>query len=302
MNVEDKDSKTKVEANTDVVYKQGNSYEEEGYDYTDNENDEVETLTNSSLVDKRKYIYIGAAILVVCIIISLIVKAIGGNETKENKLSSAEQIVQNAEVNNEGTDEGSKDDNSSVIITDGADEDTLKDASGTDLGKAVTYSLDEVQGLREAGYTASAIEDISSKGVSYEQAIKDAKDERTKYLMDLYKELDGKAQKDEQSEEFKALTSDTWLGGDLRPVVKEASKMYTTKSIRENCRYTKVSPKGGELFIKLTLKSGDKLFFNVHPSKYESLDDEGNMVIDYDQVTYGDSIYYTNLKEVPITQ
>ena len=77
--------------------------------------------------------------------------------------------------------------------------------------------------------------------------------------------------------------------------------MFTTKTLRENCRYTKVPPKGGELFIKLILKNGDALFYNVHPEKYEQLDQEGNMVIDYDQVTYGKQIYYLNIKEVPIS-
>ena len=299
MNIEDDDKQTKKEY---IVYTQGDSYQEEDYDYEDG--DEEEGSRTSPLDDKKKYIIIGGAIIVICIVISIIVKAIGGDGSKSKDIADTEQKIQQIESSlqeDSGAPIEGGDIEEAIITEDGADADTLKDANGNILGETVTYTLDEIQQLREAGYTASAIEDISKKGVAFADAIKQAKDERTRYVMKLYKELDPKAQQGSQSDEYKALLEQTWLGGDLRPVVKEANQMYTTKSIRENCRYTKVSPNGGELFIRLVLKNGDALYFNVHPSTYEQLDDEGNMVIDYDQVTYGEYIYYTNIKEVPIS-
>lgn len=277
------------------------------YDEESPEVDEGETMVNKPnlLEGKMKYIVLAAIVVIISLLLVMLSKVFSGDSKKEAQ-SSAEAIVNEVDNENKNSKDSTATNNESdsgeeLIVADGADTDTIKNSDGNALGKAVNYSIDDIKKLRAAGYTATEMEEMSAKGEEVDSALQKAKALRDAYLMNLYKELQKDVQKD-NSDSYKALVKDTWLGGDLRPVHKEENVMYDTKTLRENCRYTKVAPLGGELLLRLTLKNGDILYYNIHPSRYEKLDDEGNMVIDYDLITYGDKIYYLNIKEVPIEE
>lgn len=262
------------------ILKQGDSYEEEELDY--------EGGKLNSLPIERKYIVLGAGILVVVLLIVVAYKFLNKEEPKTTAASKTVQEIVNTTEPAKNTDKK---------------ESTQPATSPTKESKIVDetkYTNDDLVKLRGAGFTGEEIEQMQSEGKSVDSALSDSKIAKAEYLRDLYPELKPKVT-DSTSEAYKTLLKNTWLGGDYRPVAKDPNVMYTAKTVRENSRYVREAPNGGQLQIKLTLKNGDIIFLNVHPERYEKLDDEGNMVIDYDDVTYGNYHYYINIKEVPIT-
>lgn len=265
--------------------RQGNTYEEEDDD------DYVKTYSNFSLanIDKR-FILLGAVILIVILVGAFIYKSVTKDSSKSEK-SSAEDIVNSVDNPQGASDRVSVDPKTGKVVESGS----------TQIISTTKYD-DDVKGkLREAGYTADDIEKAEASQTNSEDLLNKAKEDKSKYLMDLYTELNPKVT-DTTSEEFKNLKNMTWLSGNVRPVYKDPKTMYTTSEIRENCRYIKIPPTGGQLFVKLTLKNGDNIFYNVHPQAYETLDQEGNMVVQYDAIKYGSYSYYLNIKEIPIAK
>lgn len=268
--------------------RQGNTYEED-----DDDDDYVKTYSNFSLgnIDKR-FILLGVVILIIILVGAFIYKSVTKDSSKETK-TSAENIVDSVE----NPQSGSNSDRVSIDPKTGK----VVESGSAQIISTTKYDDDTKAKLRAAGYTADDIEKFEASQSNSEELLEKAKEDKTKYLMDLYTELNPKVT-DATSEEFKNLKNMTWLSGTVRPVYKDSKVMYTTSETRENCRYVKIPPTGGQLFIKLTLKNGDNIFYNVHPQSYESLDQEGNMVIQYDTIKYGAYNYYLNIKEIPIAK
>lgn len=150
----------------------------------------------------------------------------------------------------------------------------------------------EVADLRAAGYIADEIEKITSHEEA-ESLITSAEKSRQDYLNSQYEKFMNSA-----SEEYKQLLNNTWLGGKDVEVHSENPSAYETKICKENVDYVKLPARGQQLYIKLTLEDGTTLFNIIHPSRYEQLREEGNMVIEYEKITYGEGTFITVIKEV----
>ena len=280
--------KSKDKSDDSITYKQGNSYEEvDAGDVSPKQ-----SATKQSFSDHKQIIIIGALILLIAVIVVIIYKCFSDDDdiVPEPSTSSTVQEIINT------TDTDNNDDQEQTIIS---DQQTNQNGSSSSAVGNMMYTEDEKSRLRAAGYTGDDIEQLAIKGTKVEDALDSAKKERSDYLQSLYKELMPESI-DGASDAYNALLENTWLGQRLRPVSKPTDEMFSTKTYRENCRYVKIPPHGGELFIKLILKNGDYVFLSLHPDEYEKMDVEGNMVIDYDAISYGKETYYFNIKEVPI--
>ena len=267
----------------EVVYKQGGSYNE-----IESESEESSPRVRQSFADNKKIILIGIGILLVSVSIVAVLKIFNKDETEGNETTASVEVSDTVK-NIVGTSDIETEDNQEQIII----------SDNTATSKSMTYTEDEKSRLRAAGYTGDDIDKMATQGKPADDSLAEAKAQRSKYLQELYGELEPEAQ-DGASEAYNDLKANTWLGQNLRPVSKPSNEMFSTTTHRENCRYIKLPPKGGELFVKLTLKNSDYVFLTVHPDEYDKLDTEGNMVIDYDAISYGKEIYYFNIKEVPI--
>lgn len=197
---------------------------------------------------------------------------------------------------------GDKSGETPTDIIEGMDgNDWFTDIEGNPLDDPFTmdYTLEDISILRSYGYTAEEIEQHQDNLTDVSYLIEEAKASMEKRVQELYVELSEKAS-NPKSAEFKQLMNMTWLQGKPRVVATNADTFEIT-TYKENCRFTKVPARGPQLFIKLDLDStGESVFLNVTPHRYAALKSEGQMVITYDLVAYGDQNYITNLVEVEI--
>jgi hypothetical protein len=165
---------------------------------------------------------------------------------------------------------------------------------------AVKYTPEDIKTLRDNGYTGTEIEEGQKVQKTVKYMVEQAKAGREALLKKMYVELDDKVRA-AGSPEFKQLLALTWLQGKPITVSSPDPTKYQADRVKENCRYTKIPSRGTQLFIKLVLDStGEAIFMNVTPQRYNQLKDDGNMVINYDKVTFGSNSYVTNVVEVAI--
>lgn len=162
------------------------------------------------------------------------------------------------------------------------------------------YSSEQRQALRAYGFSGDEIDEHEQAQDDPEalinKATEDIKNEKRKVYKELQKEM-----LDSASPEYKALIEDTWLAGEAHEVKMPAGGIFDTIEKTENIRYKKLESHGNQCFIKITLEDGATTFMTVHPDRYLTLKDEGNMVITYKKVVYGDNYYVLDMKEKPIT-
>lgn len=162
------------------------------------------------------------------------------------------------------------------------------------------YSSEQRKALRAYGFSGDEIDEHEKAQDDPEaliaQATEDIKNEKRKVYKELQQEM-----LDSASPEYKALIEDTWLAGEAHEVKMPAGGIFDTIEKTENIRYKKLESHGNQCFIKITLDDGATVFMALHPDRYLSLKDEGNMVITYKKVVYGDTYYVLDIKEKPIT-
>ncbi len=145
--------------------------------------------------------------------------------------------------------------------------------------KSITYyTPDEVEALRENGYTGDEIEEYDELEMPAENLIEAAIAVRTA----LYEE-EAKPYQDSKSEEYKKLEADTWVG---QPKLKIDSDItgYTYYSDITNVDYKKLPARGMQLFVKLVFPEGEVAFMTVTPERYLTLRNEGNIVVEYNYI------------------
>lgn len=162
------------------------------------------------------------------------------------------------------------------------------------------YSSEQRQALRAYGFSGEEIDEHEKSqddpDALIDKVTEDIKTEKRKVYKELQKEM-----LDSASPEYKALIEDTWLAGEAHEVKMPEGGIFDTIEKTENIRYKKLESHGNQCFIKITLEDGATTFMTVHPDKYITLKDEGNMVITYKKVVYGDTYYVLDIKEKPIT-
>jgi hypothetical protein len=158
------------------------------------------------------------------------------------------------------------------------------------------YEPEELEKLRAYGYTADEIEQAERDYVSADVLIERAKEDREAVLRAGIEKVS-----DAASPEYKALLSQTWLGESAANVPRlENIHDYTTETKRENVDYVKLKPTGMQLLLRLELNNGIHVFMTVSPSRWQTLKDTGNIVVNYTVVQYGGAPFITNINEYEV--
>lgn len=168
-----------------------------------------------------------------------------------------------------------------------------------DTPTVVSYTQEQVDSLGSVGYTGKEIEDYGTSGVAYEQLMEDARKRQKDALKQSYVELQNECL-DAGSDAYKSLIQMTWLSGAERNTPTDPKVAMNIEDVTENVTYSKVPPRGNQLYLRLTMEDGTYTFYNVDPLQFAKCKDTGNMVITYNKLTYNDDVFITNIKEVPI--
>ena len=247
--------------------KQGEKYEDTLSNLEDEKNNTEAKSSSSkggiqSLLDtikeKKIFILIGAAIILIIIIAIMLPQGV----------TTTEDSFINDLINGDGT----------------VDEDWVM----------FEYSDAEIQELRAYGYTADEIEREEQLGTSASYLISLAMTAQEEKQKEAWERL-----MDSTSEEYQALLDKTWLGGEefTLNALPEGS-FYQTEQIVYNADYIKLPEQGNQLFLRVTLENGSYMFMTVHPERWVTLKDEGNIVVSYTVVTYNGVQIITSIAEV----
>lgn len=159
------------------------------------------------------------------------------------------------------------------------------------------YLPEEIADMRAYGYTADEIEQAKEIQKPADVMIEEAKaamEAKQKEVMDKLM--------DAATPEYKQLMAMTWLGGKdikITALPEEEAENYSVSTTKDNVDYVKVPAKGNQLFIRLSLQDGTYAFMTVLPSRWVTLKDSGNIVIEYEVADYNGTPVITNIQEVP---
>lgn len=154
-----------------------------------------------------------------------------------------------------------------------------------------SYTTEQLDALREMGWTADEIEAAQTQQIPANTLIKQAKAARNAYvqmtLAPMY---------DTASYEYKHFIEQTWLTLPQRDDMNDWTNIASYYQERKNLDYEKIDVYGKQLFIKVYLDDNlheDWFFITVTPEEWAKLDDFGNIVINYTYVTryLGDDIW-----------
>lgn len=253
-------------------YKQGETYQE------DSINTE-EQITPSALNTNKIKLLIGLGAVVLVAVVFLFTAA---NKKKEKSDMVADDMSEEiAWEQFVAAQEGS-----GVSIED----DTVKS------NEPISFSNETVLSLRKYGYTGDEIEYAMANGINYEYMIEEAKALIESTNEEVIRELN-----DSSSEAYKKLLKMTWLGGKkikIKDLSSDPDARYSLDTYVVNGDYVKCEPRGNQLFIRITLDDNSYAFMTVEPTRWVSMKDEGNIVVQYDLYTYGKVKVITNITEV----
>lgn len=155
------------------------------------------------------------------------------------------------------------------------------------------YSAEEREEFRVWGFTADDIEKFEAEERNPAEIIQDVKDKQDKAIAELFEPY-----KDSESEEFKELKKNTWVGGEDIPE-EVLSMPYSEYFGTYNCDYRKIPAKGTQLYVKIYIfELKQAAFFTVTPERYAQLKETGNIVVYVTFNKYDDGrIIITKLEE-----
>ncbi len=172
---------------------------------------------------------------------------------------------------------------------------------------AFQYTEEQKKQLRAVGYTGSDIEKFEAQQIADINAlVEEQKAEIRKAVREQYTYLQDQVigSADEETAEIYA---NTWYGLNMQVLGAERVNEYGDKegaartACKENVDYIKIPLLGNQCWLKLELLDGTIAFFAVSPERYASLEkDSGNIVIQYNKVTWRDCVFIQDIKEVSV--
>lgn len=245
-----------IEEGKDIVLTQGKEYKPQGESYVQEENPEDISKTDNvehvggggfiGFVKENPLILAGVAVVLLVVIVTIVIVA----SVKTKKNSTAADMARMEELLAE-------------------DEEDVP---------AFTYTEEEVEKLRQAGYTGTEIEENQANEVD------------VKYLLDASAAARKQLYEEEvlpyfnsASAEFKKLAADTWVGNPEFELGEKDLGLARTEEV-VNVDYEKLPPKGHQLFVKFYLQYDSvACFMVVTPERYYELEPAGNIVL---SITY----------------
>lgn len=169
-------------------------------------------------------------------------------------------------------------------------QDELEWINPDDINLTPSYSPEEIEQLRAAGYTGPEIEKYSSQGVDVDDLLRQSAAARDAYQKQANKDL-----YDVASPEFKHYIGQTWLTLPKRNDIQDWKLLGFQYTEKKNLDYEKIDVYGNQLFLKIYLDDKDHVswfYLNVTPEEWNSLNDSGNVVVTYTYATHivGDDV------------
>ena len=156
-----------------------------------------------------------------------------------------------------------------------------------------SYTAEEKASLRAWGYTGDEIEAAQLAETPAQDLINESKKAQEEARAAL---------SNPESPEYLALLNQTWLGElPLADPITDASVEYSNITVTLNADYEKVPAHGSNLFLKVELEDGTHHWMECYPARWVTLADKGNIVVTYDQITYGDRVYIVNMREKEVS-
>lgn len=198
-------------------------------------------------------------------------------------------------------------DDSGVIEESGdnySDDGVIIEESNDIVMEPSDYSDDDVTMLRALGYTGDEIELAMSNGLDIEALKEDAEKVRDEEAKKALARMS-----DSASDEFKEIVNNSIFCQPYKEFQQfdaNASTFHnSTGSYIVNADYQKVPTYGYQLYIKCKIANGTYAFMDVEPSRWETLPEEGNIVLQIDYIIYGTditSMYIKSITEIDITK
>lgn len=174
---------------------------------------------------------------------------------------------------------------------------TVTENTQSTSGGVGEFNAKTADTLRKWGFTNSQMEIAQRDGISAEDMVAQAKQERKEAQYEAMMEA-----ADATSEAYQKLLQQTWLGQPPMDIsgFNDINTMYQTETKTENVDYDKIEAHGRQLWIKCYLEDGTTAFMQCTPARYNSLPDSGNIVIQYTMLVAGDSRVITAINEYKV--
>lgn len=159
---------------------------------------------------------------------------------------------------------------------------------------AYSYTEEEKQELRAWGYTGDEIEQFESEERDVAELVAASKQAQEEMRATL---------SNPESEEYKALLNDTWLGQpsfDLPEYNDSVPYEVEYHSYTFNADYEKIPAHGTNLYLKVDMGDGSFHFMECPLDLYMKLADAGNIVVTYKTVTYQGVTVIYDMKNVEV--
>ena len=247
-----------------------------------------EKLTFKDLVSKNKTAFICVGVILgLAALVSAAVFFVNSSKTDDN------MVEETTETTAEEVDGEIEFDENGFIVLD--DESTVEDDS------SFHYSSEDIQKLREAGYTNTEIEDFEEMAVeNVDNLIAEIKEQKKKSILEIYRGFMRDAQ-NSGNEEYLYALANTWLG--LAPQEMDLSG-DVDDYYKDSCNadYWKLPLQGYQPMLKLRFTDKQDVertvYMAVEPTTYANLRDSGNIVISYNFINAYGCEFITNIQEV----
>lgn len=293
------------------ILQQGEEYEEEEFDEELLEDEAYEDtearVTSLYGIPIKTIAIVGAGVLVVLLIAILF--ATRRSKSKSEDLAQIQQQYEDDAVEYYDEEMPVVDDGTPIAESTDSGEmvynpDTGLWESASAVSEPVveeTATDDERVLLRSMGYSGDEIDYSLRNGFSV-QALVDA-------AQKLYDDEADKALRrmsDSASEEFRYIIDNTYfsqVGYEFEPVkdLEFGTYDYTHDSYTVNADYVKCPTYGAQLQLKCRVARDLWLWYIVTPERWETLPDEGNIVLRVNYTKYGVNTYVTSISETDPT-
>lgn len=253
----------------------------EGSEVEYDEESELEIETYFGVPKKIVYLA-GAALLVVIIFVTVIAMWVNGDKSYDE-----DDYV---DVSDYPEPEAVDYPDPEVIDTDYPEPEVI-DMSPVTIDSIQDETRETLRGL---GWTADEIELTLSYGFDDVAMIDHARELRDKEAEEAWKRMSNQA-----SEEFQGMLYYTYLGqpevwnpeGDLNEISASMS------NVKINADYVKCPTRGHQLWLKCKIATDTYVFYQCPPSRWLTLPDEGNIVLDVSFWHMNGSSYVTGISE-----
>lgn len=290
----------------DEEYEEDDMLDEEGeeYDYDGEGEEDTDAPIETLYGIPKKYIVIGGAIILVIAIAVFVFSTMKKAEKEEEVYIPPQQPVVTEPVETEPLEQTSYEDGDvgpNGLVWDGVTQ-SWTDQATWDANHA-SPTLEEISGeekllLRKMGYTGDEIQLCLENGFSVEALVEAAKELHDEEAKEALVRMS-----DHASDEFRYIVNNTYFSQppftfekQLDLDLEEAN--YYDGKFTVNADYKKCPSYGAQLQLKCKVSNNCYVWYIITPRRWETLPEEGNIVLTLDYVVWGSYAYITNVQEV----